>query len=426
MIQTIRCKHGYAVMLVESRSRPTMPVNFLPPRITQMILLPRPLVIGLMVFACAAVGLAEPDVDQIVEQQRQVFEKIPGVAELLKRDADVKRRFEKWLVANARDQLAAQLDAEPTNVELRQELLDRMQCDQEARKTATPDQWEKVDRDNQQWLKGVIAEFGWPGKSLVGRDGAHAAWVIAQHANLDRPFQLQCLELMNAAPKSEVSSSDVAYLVDRVCEAEGRPQMFGTQLKQVDGRLVLKEISDPESTNELREQAALMPIEIYLLFANADNPLPAKQIAATKNRDVADSDAANARSFVGLWSTTSAQTTFILDIRADGTCLLVYIGEGSQAQQGTWKKLPGGILVDTLPRFRFWPGRHRLEARVEIETLPADMTSSDIREFPRSFFMRRSESNSNLVKAFATRELPANWSNATLSEDWDKTAGRGN
>jgi hypothetical protein len=34
---------------------------------------------------------------------------------------------------------------------------------------------EQVDAINRIWLKGVMARYGWPGHSLVGKDGAHAA-----------------------------------------------------------------------------------------------------------------------------------------------------------------------------------------------------------------------------------------------------------
>jgi hypothetical protein len=53
-----------------------------------------------------------------------------------------------------------------------------------------------VDADNLAWLKEVVAEVGWPGQSMVGEDGAHAAWLLAQHADQDPAFQRRCLELL--------------------------------------------------------------------------------------------------------------------------------------------------------------------------------------------------------------------------------------
>lgn len=48
-------------------------------------------------------------------------------------------------------------------------------------------------------LGEIVAEHGWPTRSLVGDDGATAAWAIAQHSDLDPQFQRQMLELMWAA-----------------------------------------------------------------------------------------------------------------------------------------------------------------------------------------------------------------------------------
>jgi hypothetical protein len=41
---------------------------------------------------------------------------------------------------------------------------------------------EEVHRRNAARLKVVIAEQGWPGRSLAGEDGAHATWLVLQPA----------------------------------------------------------------------------------------------------------------------------------------------------------------------------------------------------------------------------------------------------
>jgi len=79
-------------------------------------------------------------------------------------------------------------------------------------------------------IQQIVAEYGWPGKALVGEDGAHAAWLIVQHSDEDLFFQKRCLELMRLAFKAdEVTAHDLAYLTDRVLTGEGLPQMYGTQ-----------------------------------------------------------------------------------------------------------------------------------------------------------------------------------------------------
>src|SRR5262249_1178792 len=77
-----------------------------------------------------------------------------------------------------------------------------------------------VDQRSRDRLKEVVNKHGWPGKSLVGKDGAHAAWLLVQHADGDLAFQKRCLALMKAAPKGDVEPQNVAYLTDRILVAE--------------------------------------------------------------------------------------------------------------------------------------------------------------------------------------------------------------
>lgn len=79
-------------------------------------------------------------------------------------------------------------------------------------------------------LKEIVARHGWPGRSLVGEDGAHAAWLIAQHADFDPAFQRDCLDRMRLAfAQGEVTAQELSFLTDRVYLEEGKPQMYGTQ-----------------------------------------------------------------------------------------------------------------------------------------------------------------------------------------------------
>ncbi len=88
----------------------------------------------------------------------------------------------------------------------------------------------EIDAKNAARLKALVTEHGWLGKSLVGEDGAQAAWLLVQHADRDRAFQKNCLEKMKSALREgEVSGAQVAYLADRVAVAEGRKQIYGTQ-----------------------------------------------------------------------------------------------------------------------------------------------------------------------------------------------------
>jgi hypothetical protein len=128
--------------------------------------------------------------------------------------------------------------AEPA---LRRELLAMLVQDQAVRTGVAPPgdsrtadelagDWDETDRKNNARMAEVLDEHGWPGWALVGSDGAFAAWVLVQHADLDVPLQERGLALMTAAvEKGDADPSDHAYLVDRARVATGKPQVYGTQ-----------------------------------------------------------------------------------------------------------------------------------------------------------------------------------------------------
>jgi hypothetical protein len=121
----------------------------------------------------------------------------------------------------------------------------------------------KADEDNTKWLGGIVDEHGWPTHSLVGRDGAHSAWLLVQHADRNPKFQRKCLDLMAKALKDEVSQTDVAYLTDRVLLAEGKKQRFGTQFMLSDGKWAPRPLEDPANIDKLRKEAGLQPFADY-------------------------------------------------------------------------------------------------------------------------------------------------------------------
>jgi hypothetical protein len=176
----------------------------------------------------------------------------------------------------------------PTDPQLRRELLERVAVDQKARNaivawtkahgpfdpsraTAVESAaWDKltaamieIDRANTRWLKDVAEQHGWPTESLVGADGANAAWLLVQHADLAPDFQRRCLDLMTRLPAREVSRKNVAYLTDRVLVAEGKPQRYGTQFHVVDGQPRPRPLEDPANVDRRRAAVGLAPLAEY-------------------------------------------------------------------------------------------------------------------------------------------------------------------
>lgn len=89
---------------------------------------------------------------------------------------------------------------------------------------------EDLHRSHGARLRALVAEFGWPGRSLVGVDGAEAAWRLVQNAIEDPDLQREALGwLREAAAAGESPAWQPALLEDRIRVLEGRPQRYGTQ-----------------------------------------------------------------------------------------------------------------------------------------------------------------------------------------------------
>jgi hypothetical protein len=113
-------------------------------------------------------------------------------------------------------------------------------------------------------MRAIVRRHGWPGWSLVGDDGAAAAWLLVQHAGADRAFQRGCVALLQQAVSAgEAPGAHLAFLTDRVLLADGTPQRYGTQMDLVDGRWVPAHLSDPEGVDDRRRSLDLEPLEAY-------------------------------------------------------------------------------------------------------------------------------------------------------------------
>ena len=132
------------------------------------------------------------------------------------------------------------------------------------------DQALEVDRDNTRWLIELVRRQGWPTRSHVGERAAHAAWLLVQHGDQDPAWQRRCLDLMRAAPDGEVSPGDVAYLTDRVLLAEGKPQVYGTQMRTIDGEHQPRDLRYAETVDQRRAAVGLGTLEEYRQRMNDD------------------------------------------------------------------------------------------------------------------------------------------------------------
>lgn len=162
---------------------------------------------------------------------------------------------------------------QPGNPELRNQLLALDSVDQSMRRVPafmdsikSPDFVRRMaarDAADAKALMQIVERVGWPTRTLVGVDGAAAAFAIAQHNDSIRDHALR---MMLALPAGEVNPSDLATLQDRVLTSAGKRQKYGTQFAQKPGTdtLVLDPVEDLPNLEARRAAVGLMPLDTYL------------------------------------------------------------------------------------------------------------------------------------------------------------------
>jgi hypothetical protein len=168
-------------------------------------------------------------------------------------------------------------DKSVANPALRRELLERFEQDQAIRNEfiekgvehPDPSVIERMrvigDADEER-MKAIIHQYGWPGPTLVGRDGAQAAFMLVQHAGL--ALQKEALPLVEKAyKKKELPGESYALLLDRVLVREGKPQMYGTQTRPFEEwkgeEPVMEPIEDEGNVDKRRAKLGMVPLHDY-------------------------------------------------------------------------------------------------------------------------------------------------------------------
>lgn len=133
---------------------------------------------------------------------------------------------------------------------------------------------EAVHRANADALRSVIQAHGWPNETLVGSDGAEAAWLIAQHAIGEPDFMRRCRALLDEeSALGRVPCWQFACIDDRIRVFEGRPQRFGTQIDLQPQGPRIHALEDPSQVDLRRKELGLPALAVVLARATCD-PLP--------------------------------------------------------------------------------------------------------------------------------------------------------
>ncbi|WP_312304687.1 DUF6624 domain-containing protein [Chryseobacterium sp.] len=116
------------------------------------------------------------------------------------------------------------------------------------------------DSANMTRVEKIIAEYGYPGKTMVGEPENKTVWFVIQHSKkIGKYLPL----IKEAGKKNEIPFRQVATMEDRYLMDQGKEQIYGTQgygsFWNENGKDYKTEyiwpIKDPENVNKIRKEA---------------------------------------------------------------------------------------------------------------------------------------------------------------------------
>lgn len=117
----------------------------------------------------------------------------------------------------------------------------------------------KEDHRNQELVISIIEKCGMPTLREVNQEQMNAIWLALQHTH--KKYRKKYFPLIERAVKNgDLSKEQYALMKDRILMDEGKPQVYGSQIKN--GKLY--KLEAPETVNERRQEMGLEPIEDYL------------------------------------------------------------------------------------------------------------------------------------------------------------------
>jgi Ca-activated chloride channel family protein len=140
----------------------------------------------------------------------------------------------------------------------------------------------------------ILNSSPWPGKSLVG-DEAASAWISLVKTYLSVPQQLDLMPVIAAGLNNgEIAKdNDLAAFVDRLRIRLGQPQLFGTQMTEKNGFIVLYPLQSEESVDAFRKEYGMDPIKDHLrAIQNVYKKLIVRSTAKVKRVPVANASTA--------------------------------------------------------------------------------------------------------------------------------------
>ncbi|AZJ35636.1 hypothetical protein D6T69_08940 [Tenacibaculum singaporense] len=142
------------------------------------------------------------------------------------------------------------------------------ESDQRIRKSNELIKYAKEDHRNQELVISIIEKCGMPTLNEVTQKHMNAIWLGLQHSN-KKIRKKYFPQIGKAVENGDLSKQQYALMKDRILMDEGKPQIYGSQIKN--GKLY--KLENPETVNERRKKMGMGTIEDYLkLFDIQFNP----------------------------------------------------------------------------------------------------------------------------------------------------------
>lgn len=148
----------------------------------------------------------------------------------------------------------------------------------------------QIDSLNQLAVFGILDKMGWPdGLSEKADD---AIWLVIDHSDIESRKKYLPL-IRQQVEEGNVSATDFATLNDRILMEEGKPQIYGTQVKMLADivgdqstiSVFLWPVEDAAALDSLRASIGLLPITEYLVITGQTLGQP---VVWDRNKTVAD------------------------------------------------------------------------------------------------------------------------------------------
>lgn len=139
--------------------------------------------------------------------------------------------------------------------------------------------WESISRDDLADLERILEILGrrsWPSPDEVGERASMAVFLVLQHA--DSGIHATYVPMMRAAvQRGAARPEDLALMEDRLLTEQGKPQLYGSQVKMDStGKAAFFPIADEAEVNKRRASVGLEPLESYARYFGIDYRLPSR------------------------------------------------------------------------------------------------------------------------------------------------------